>query len=606
MDSSLLPLLKSCKIFSSLDDKTLNEILGKFKKITLKKNEILFKQGELSTHLYLLVSGKVILFLTTDKKEKMLISDIHPASLIGELTALSHEPRSTTAQALKKSILLELSGEEFIALCQKYPAVSIEVMNSTLYHSRNIIKLISDQGEPKKHVALIAASKQAANNVFYEGLAQHATENVVVISDLSQDEFNLSNETSNKKTYIYFIHSLDSTLAKILSAEENLDMVYVVGDGLLKKPKIRRALLDFIENLHYKIKPELILFYSQPISRPTQTYKWLKLFAFNLYHHVRINFQPDWARLMRFLTGKAYGVVLGGGGLRCWAHIGALMALERMKIPIDIIGGSSAGAIVAAYYAMKLSPDVTEDLRKLSEAARNSPSLRNVTWPAVSLFNAEEYTAALQKIFRTHRIENLWMPCFCIITNLASNKQIIARKGHLWKLIRSSTSVPLVFPPMVVQGKLHMDGGLLNNLPVDQMKKLIGKTSTVIAVELTHRREDVKQYHFPLVMPFWKTFLAKTKLAFKDYIFPNFVDTFLKALLAGASAYQEENGRLADILISPNLSEFGLLNVTREEEDRLIRIGFFAAIRQLKINSLLPQTVKENHGADNDPDSKTA
>src|SRR6185312_12399525 len=103
------------------------------------------------------------------------------------------------------------------------------------------------------------------------------------------------------------------------------------------------------------------------------------------------------------------------------------------------------------------------DLRDLANLVRQSISLKNITWPAASLFNGKHYTEKLQDIFRNVRIENLWLPCFCISTNLSTNKQVISRRGYLWKIIRSSTAVPLVFPPVVVKGQLYIDGGLLNN-----------------------------------------------------------------------------------------------------------------------------------------------
>jgi len=269
--------------------------------------------------------------------------------------------------------------------------------------------------------------------------------------------------------------------------------------------------------------------------------------------------------------------------LRCWAQLGAVMAIRGANIPIDAIGGVSAGSIVAGYYAMhETLKDPEFHLRQLSEVTRQSISIKNITWPAASLFNAKGYTQQLKKIFKNARVENLWLPFFSVSTNLSNNKLEISRSGRLWKLIRSSTSVPLVYPPVVIKGKMHLDGGLLNNLPVDVMRKLLSNEGKIIAVELTHRNEDTKEYFFPPVLTFWSTLLSKFKITNKDYKFPQFIDTFLKSLLAGSAAKQEENSRMADVLITPDLSKFSLLNISHEDENRLIKIGYKTTMDKIK------------------------
>ena len=148
--------------------------------------------------------------------------------------------------------------------------------------------------------------------------------------------------------------------------------------------------------------------------------------------------------------------------------------------------------------------------------------------------------------------------------------------------MRSSTAVPAVFPPVVIKGELHLDGGILNNLPVDIMKKVVENKGFIIAVELTHYHKDVTKYNFPPVLPFWQTIFSKLGLAYKGYKFPSFTETFLKSLLAGSSAKQEENSLAADLLISPDLSQYRLLNITKQQENILIRKGYRSAFKAIK------------------------
>lgn len=598
MKTDLLKLLKSCKVFSSLDDAVLLKLLNKFKKINIDRNKILFRQGELSNSLYLLVSGKISTFVRTNKNETLLLNEVLPGSIIGELTALSHEPRPITARAVKRSILLQLSSDDFVDLCKKFNSVSLEVVNTTLSHSRNIIKLMSDDRFNKKHIAIIPANNKSNLKIFYEKLLEHKSSylDIIFLYDEAEILANIKSESElhsyiekqhdkANKTIVYIINSYHSPLSSLCFNYTNVDMIYIVGIGK-SVPTLSSETRNIIENYKYKIKPELILLYSNIQLIPIHTKKWLKLIRFNLHHHIRIDLESDWQRLLRFITGNAVGIVFGGGGLRCWAHLGAIRALIRLNIPIDAIGGSSAGALVAGYYAMTQSVqnpfDDPLDLRDLANQVRNAIALKNLTWPSASLFNGKDYTNKLQEIFKKVRIENLWIPCFCISTNLAKNKQIISRSGYLWKIIRSSTAVPLVFPPVVVKGQLHLDGGLLNNLPVDIMKKILLNRGKVIAIELTRADEDTNYYKFPPILPFFMTMLTKFKLVNKDFKLPHLIDTFLKSLLAGSSAKQEENGANADLLIAPDLSKFSFLDITRSDEDKLIRKGYKEAFKKIK------------------------
>jgi predicted acylesterase/phospholipase RssA len=185
-------------------------------------------------------------------------------------------------------------------------------------------------------------------------------------------------------------------------------------------------------------------------------------------------------------------------------------------------------------------------------------------------------------MFKQARIENLWLPFFCVTCNLSKSDQAMHKQGLLWKKIRGSTAVPGVYPPLVIHGHLHLDGGIVNNLPTDVMRKLSSSIGTIIAVELIHNVIEEKNYKFPPILTLSTVILSKLHLAYKDYKFPHFVDMFLRSLLVGSTVKQTENARSADVLISPDLSGYNLLNVTNKQADQLIELGYEAAIKAVK------------------------
>lgn len=595
MEVDLLSLIKSCKLFSSLDDQSLTKLITQFEKVDLNINATLFQQGDLLDCLYILISGKLILILKTGNHQEKVINEIYPGDTLGELPALSHEPCSGAVKAVENSVLLRLSTDNFLALCHEHPAVMYEAFNLLVRRSRQFLNLIVAETPPLKHIALIAANNKVSTNKFYEKLTAEArnkksvifiSEHDPVFSDQNTtlaEAYDYIDDLERKyETIIYLIQTHLTLFTQICF--EKINKIFVIADETSKHyidsfvtEKLR------VNKLLHNTPPELILLHETENKLPKLTSKWLKLSNFGLHHHIRINQKKDIQRILRFIRGVAVGLVLGGGGLRSWSHLGAIKALEDAGIPIDIIGGTSAGAIVAGFYAQREKFEgPPKELQELAEITRHTVSFTNLSWPAISLFSGNSYTQKQKEIYGNARIENLWLPCFCVTCNLSDNSQVIPRSGYLWKIIRASSSVPAIFPPVVSKNELHLDGGILNNLPVDIMKRIVGSRGTVIASELTHYSKDTTQYNFPPILPFSQTLLAKSHLAHGEYKFPSFVETFLKALLAGSSAYQDSNSRLADLLISPDLSHYSLLDVSKKQESELIELGYNAGAKAIR------------------------
>ncbi len=583
MENHLLGLLKSCKIFSSLNNVELENILNKFDEVSLDKDKFLFEQGETSNSLYVLVKGKLAIFIKKGNNEINFITEIESGETVGELAALSHEPRSFTVKSIEDSILLKLSSEAFIEICSHHPSASIEMINSILSRTRSLVKIISSVSNIKKHVGFIQANHKTDLKIFFEEIKKYVGDDILLLSDFDAIDSEIHNlidkSQKQQKSILYFLSSFDTDLAKV--ALVNMDSLYIIGNPD-PNPEMHDHIINNIKNKTHQFTPELILFHQNEI-KPKHTIKWLKLLNLKMHQHIRIDYENDWHRLIRFIRGKAVGLVLGGGGLRCWLHLGVVTALSKANIPIDVIGGTSSGAIAAGYYAMYGAYQKSDKvLDELADIVRQTISFKNLTWPAISFFSGKYYTEKLQSIFGKTRIENLCTPCFFITCNLTKSKQVVIRKGYVWKGIRSSTAIPAIYPPVVIKGKLHLDGGIMNNLPVDIMKKLMGQGGIVIAAKLSTNNEDKKKYNFPTILTPLKTLLAKFCLGYKKYIFPSFVDTFLKSLQAGSTRIEDENSLITDILIAPDLSQYGMFDVSKKQQDELIKLGYKSTIKAIK------------------------
>lgn len=594
MEDDLLTSLKSFKIFSSLDESASQALIGKFEQIELNPGEHLFDQGDPSDYLYLLLKGKLSAVLTTAAGENKIIGYIDAGETVGESGALTNEPRSATIVAVTPATLYKMSSRDLISLCHQFPSVMFATINPIIARSQNVMQLLSEE-KIKRYIALIPANKNTSIETFIEKLTTYISEfpSIILLSDYSDELKDLSPEALQEKmTQIEKSKKSNQKILFLLKSHQTplatycfkkIEMIYIVANANTA-PSIDDPILNTIENRRKRIKssPALILLHSKNTLAPRNTAKWLAQTSFSLHHHVRINTPPDLSRLVRFIRGKAVGLVLGGGGTRGWAHLGVIKAMKEAKIPIDIIGGTSVGAIIAACYATHLSyEEAHEKFYEIIKISSHSVSWRSLTWPTISLFDAKNFTLSQKDVFDDIQIEDLWIPYFCISCNLSNNSEEIHRSGTLWERTRASSSIPGLIPPMVIDGELHYDGGLLNNLPADVMRQMIGTKGKIVAAELNGNDTTEQKYHFPPILTFRQAFLAKLGLGYKHYKFPSFIDSFLKATFVGSSLKTKHNRIVANLTVSLSLGEFSMLHADLAVAEELIEKGYQETLKQM-------------------------
>src|SRR6185503_6161421 len=215
----------------------------------------------------------------------------------------------------------------------------------------------------------------------------------------------------------------------------------------------------------------LALLHAADAVRPRDTAAWLRQRPFRGHHHLRRGNGADVDRLGRALLGRSVGLVLGGGGARGFAHIGVIRALEEAGIPIDRIGGASMGAILAAQYADR------RDWQRLIELSRRGwleiAPQKVYTLPLISLLSMVKGERMLDMWFGDTCIEDLWLPYFCVSTNLSRTELHEHTGGSLHEAVAASMTIPGLTAPRVLRGGvLLVDGGVLDNLPTDTMRRL--------------------------------------------------------------------------------------------------------------------------------------
>jgi predicted acylesterase/phospholipase RssA len=286
-------------------------------------------------------------------------------------------------------------------------------------------------------------------------------------------------------------------------------------------------------------------------------------------------FDSTVAAVARRLGSKAVGVVLSGGGARGFAHIGVLEELVEAGTVIDRVGGCSMGAFVGAMFAMGL-PIPAIRRRCIEELVERKP-MADYTVPVVSLIRGQRGEAMLRRTFREARIEELPRDYFCISCDLITGRLVVHRRGPVFEAVGPSMSLPGVFPPVSMDGRLLVDGGVLDNLPVEPMADTM--EGPVIAVDVTAEFRLPSRDTAPQNLRARWSSRARRRVARDDSPLPGLRETLVRSIAIGSvDAVAAARGR-ADLLIAPETGTVGLLEFGAI--DRMIDAGRQAASEAL-------------------------
>ena len=182
---------------------------------------------------------------------------------------------------------------------------------------------------------------------------------------------------------------------------------------------------------------------------------------------------------------RKVGLALGSGGARGLAHIGVLEVLEKEGIPIDMIAGTSIGALVGALYAQGKG---IEELKALAMelGTRRLSFLLDPALPKSGLLRGRRVTETLKSVIGDLEFSDLGMPFACVAADIDSGEEVVIREGLVWEGVRASGSIPVLFAVAKRGGRYLVDGSLVNPVPVNVLRDM--GAEYIIAVSLTPHR----------------------------------------------------------------------------------------------------------------------
>ncbi len=241
---------------------------------------------------------------------------------------------------------------------------------------------------------------------------------------------------------------------------------------------------------------------------------------------------------------RKIGLALSGGSVRGAAHIGVLEVLEQEGIRLDCVAGTSVGALVGALYCGGV------EIGRLQKMAKNLSWIKLVrpARPRLGLLSGKGLEKIMIELMGDRRFDELEIPFAAVATDIVTEELVVLRKGRVAPAVRASCAVPGLFTPLEVDGRVLVDGGLLNNLPISVAREM--GADYVIAVDLLPKMRGIK--HRP----------------------KNIFDVFLISIYTVMSYNRDEAGQ-ADCLIRPVIGDFSWADLSKAEP--LIQRGREAA-----------------------------
>lgn len=588
-----LTVLKNTSFFKSMSEKNVKHLCEMMTEVSIAGGETLIKEGEKDFSMYILIFGRLYV---KNESSTLPFAEICPGESVGEIAILTGSERTATVYARRDSLLLKLTKENY----ERFEKENLESALNLTKASLTRVALKKKLTLPGQRIRIItiAPAGDSDHTEFAQLLYQRLTTNysaILIDRKLCDEHFQLQISQSD-------LNSDDThpLLNWIQSLEKNYDFVILVSDRqmtpwtarcfrecdrvfFIADTKVHHALnsielLYLQESLSDDKIYDLIFIQPQESEVITGTGQWFAKRSFSRYYHIKLKTPEHLDKIIRILTNSSIGIVLNGGGARGYSHLGVIRALLECKIPIDYLGGTSMGAIIGGSFVYGGLDRTMELLTKLGKVWKP-----DYTFPYIALYKGATTTNFLKILLDDVNIEDLWTNFFCISCNLSKKESRVHTTGKLWKALRMSLSLPAIFPPVYENGDMFIDGGIVNNMPIDEMRKVM-KGGKIIGVNCSADRKIIPSSlyntsHVSGWTYFLKSiFLDKEKRGQQNDIF-NIITASIG--LAG-DTHQRYVSKDADLLIEIKTKKYGLLDFTKLNE--LEKIGYDTAMQVIKEN----------------------
>jgi len=535
-------------LFRRLPEATRDRLNAAAPRRTVQAGTWLLRHGDAADRMFVLLSGRAEVIVGQE-----VVRELGPGSVIGELALLTGGRRSASIRARRDCEVLEVSKALMDDTIGDDPAALSALVTVLADRLADARPAVTHRAARPSLVAVIGAERLApvdeVATLLHIGLSRQVR-TALLAGHRDRAEIDRA-EAAN--ALVLLIASGDDAAHAARCARE-ADVVVLVGRTDEPAPTALPPMHD---------RPELVLVADAPTRAARDA--WLQAVdpwrvSDLTRHELTTREAPSAIRgLVDRLCGRSLGLAFGGGGARALSQIGVLFELEAAGIRVDRLAGTSMGSVLAGAYATGASAAEVSDTAYQEFVRENM--LRDYHLPRHSLARGARMQRALRRTYRDLRIEQLPRGFRCVSTDLLTRSTVVHRTGPMVEAIGASSQLPVLLPPIARDGHLLVDGGVLNNLPVDTLTER--DEGPIIAVGISMGGEP------------------RSEQTTRPVRVPALGETLLRTLMIGGGTPADAQ-RLGAWVLTPHSMGVGLLEF--HQFDRMVESGRAAA------RALLEQT----------------
>jgi NTE family protein len=445
-------ILRGIPLFKNLSNDDLKLIAGRLSKVSYAKGDYVFKEDEVGNTMYLVESGQVVVL----GRQGDNIAQLGPGSFVGEISLLLAQPRTASLQVIIDAELWALSKPDFEELLATRPAIGLEMMREL--SQRLVSTTRGKRTEVKRQISALIQSHDLGQPPLWGGLelAQALHQQLEgPVGLLPLPGLDLAKTNPDSGVMVLDNDYLDEVyLAKSLSHQVEIykHVIILVPD---QPDPLHSKAVELADTVITIGKPSEWLSNSVPAQGlwPAR------------------NVTADVGRIARRLTNRTIGLALSSGGARGLAHVGVMKVLMEEKIPIDLVAGTSAGALFGTFFAAGWSWPRFEALIEEMKTVNRFPNWDFNIPPRTGLLKGRK--ARDKIIYRWadgKNFEDLDIPLFMVAADILTGDEVVFDSGSLADAIRASLSIPILVEPWHYQERFFVDGGIVNPLPADVLR----------------------------------------------------------------------------------------------------------------------------------------
>jgi predicted acylesterase/phospholipase RssA/CRP-like cAMP-binding protein len=577
------------RYFGDLPQPQLREIASRLQREEVASGDLLYRRGGIGDCMHFVLTGRLEVRLEDEPGRAYAVAHLSGGDAVGELALLSGHRRAADVLAIRDSALARLSRDDFEAIVRAYPQVGLNLAQYALgrltSRSGRFVPRVTNIAvvplHPGPRTADFARRLELALMRYGSTLRLDSATVRRMLggggSDFSDvDGFALQSRLdaaeSGRRFVLFQADSGDTPWTRKCLSQA--DRVLLVADTSAPPDLtlIERALFGSGAGTLLAEK-ELILLRTSREEALSGTGAWLAPRNVERHSNVATGDDRDINRLARLLSGNAVTLVLSGGGARGFAQIGVIRAIREAGVPIDAVGGTSVGAIIGALVA--LGWDDERILRSCKRAFVDDKPLDDYTVPLFALLRGDKLGRTLRHYMGDPDIVDLWLPYFCISTNISRGKPEAHLSGTLWRAAQASATLPGILPPIIKDGELHVDGGVLDNFPVGTMKRFVGGNTIAVSVSFS-RAFTVGVENFPSPLQYLRARLGRSG---EHGDLPTLSSLLIQTTTLDSLKGEAELQEGADLYLRPPIQDFDMLDW--KSIYKLVDIGYDYARAEL-------------------------